>query len=87
MCISHLTQIQRMFACFHHSPTAAFAPELQFLAVDESKVYSPPDKLLLPETQSTNSDSALSLQEDSDMSSSASSSPTYSPAVDRPEVG
>lgn len=56
----------------------AFAPEMQILAVDESKVYSPPSKLHLPEAPSTNSDSALSLQEDSDMSSSASSSPSYS---------
>lgn len=51
---------------------------MQILAVDESKVYSPPSKLHLPEAPSTNSDSALSLQEDSDMSSSASSSPSYS---------
>ncbi|BFZ04225.1 hypothetical protein BsWGS_07264 [Bradybaena similaris] len=58
--------------------TPSFAPEMQILAVDESKVYSPPSKLHLPEAPSTNSDSALSLQEDSDMSSSASSSPSYS---------
>ncbi|XP_035824413.1 MAP kinase-activating death domain protein isoform X1 [Aplysia californica] len=58
--------------------TPSFAPEMQILAVDEAKVYSPPDKLHLPEAPSTNSDSALSLQEDSDMSSSASSSPSYS---------
>lgn len=56
----------------------AFAPEMQIFAVDESKVYTPPSKLHLPEAPSTNSDSALSLQEDSDMSSSASSSPSYS---------
>ncbi|XP_059150887.1 MAP kinase-activating death domain protein-like isoform X3 [Physella acuta] len=58
--------------------TPSFAPEMQIFAVDESKVYTPPSKLHLPEAPSTNSDSALSLQEDSDMSSSASSSPSYS---------
>ncbi|CAL1535362.1 unnamed protein product [Lymnaea stagnalis] len=58
--------------------TPSFAPEMQIFAVDESKVYTPPSKLHLPEPTSTNSDSALSLQGDSDMSSSASSSPSYS---------
>ncbi|KAH9495002.1 MAP kinase-activating death domain protein [Bulinus truncatus] len=53
-------------------------PERQIFAVDESKVYTPPSKLHLPDAPATNSDSALSLQEDSDMSSSASSSPSYS---------
>ncbi|XP_055900949.1 MAP kinase-activating death domain protein-like isoform X6 [Biomphalaria glabrata] len=58
--------------------TPSFLPERQIFAVDESKVYSPPSKLHLPDAPATNSDSALSLQEDSDMSSSASSSPSYS---------
>ncbi|XP_055995615.1 MAP kinase-activating death domain protein-like isoform X3 [Ostrea edulis] len=57
--------------------TPAFVPENQVLAVDESKVYSPPDKLQLPETSVTTSDSAFSMLE-SDLSSSDSSSPTYS---------
>ena len=56
---------------------AAFVPENQVLSVDESKVYSPPDKLQLPETSVTTSDSAFSMLE-SDLSSSDSSSPTYS---------
>ncbi|KAL5007708.1 hypothetical protein ScPMuIL_016514 [Solemya velum] len=54
----------------------AFVPEHQVLTVDGSKVYSPPSKLHLPETQVTNSDSAFSMP-DSDVSSSESSSPTY----------
>ena len=58
--------------------TPAFQREMQILAVDEAAVYSPPSQLHLPGDRSTNSDSALSLQEDSDMSSSASSSPSYS---------
>ncbi|XP_062621255.1 MAP kinase-activating death domain protein-like isoform X1 [Saccostrea cucullata] len=56
---------------------SAFVPENQVLAVDESKVYSPPDKLQLPEMSVTTSDSAFSMLE-SDLSSSESSSPTYS---------
>ncbi|XP_078333104.1 MAP kinase-activating death domain protein-like isoform X3 [Crassostrea virginica] len=56
---------------------SAFVPENQVLSVDESKVYSPPDKLQLPETSVTTSDSAFSMLE-SDLSSSDSSSPTYS---------
>ncbi|XP_067655848.1 MAP kinase-activating death domain protein-like isoform X1 [Haliotis asinina] len=55
----------------------AFLPENQVLAVDESKVFCPPNKLHVPETITTTSDSALSLP-DSDLSSSESSSPTYS---------
>lgn len=54
-------------------------PENQILAVDEAKVFCPPDKLHVPEAPSTNSDSAFSLQEDSDMSSSESSSAASSP--------
>ncbi|XP_065942198.1 MAP kinase-activating death domain protein isoform X9 [Magallana gigas] len=57
--------------------TPAFVPENQVLAVDESKIYSPPDKLQLPEMSVTTSDSAFSMLE-SDLSSSESSSPTYS---------
>ena len=60
-------------------PPAAFIPENQILAVDEAKVFCPPDKLHVPEAPSTNSDSAFSLQEDSDMSSSESSSAASSP--------
>lgn len=56
---------------------SAFVPENQVLAVDESKIYSPPDKLQLPEMSVTTSDSAFSMLE-SDLSSSESSSPTYS---------
>ncbi|KAL8566179.1 hypothetical protein ACOMHN_034755 [Nucella lapillus] len=59
--------------------TPSFVPENQVLAVDESKVFCPPDKLQVPEAPSTNSDSAFSLQEDSDMSSSESSSAASSP--------
>ncbi|KAK3768818.1 hypothetical protein RRG08_061276 [Elysia crispata] len=58
--------------------TPSFQREMQILAVDEAAVYSPPSQLHLPGDRSTNSDSALSLQEDSDMSSSASSSPSFS---------
>ncbi|XP_069132028.1 MAP kinase-activating death domain protein-like isoform X6 [Argopecten irradians] len=54
-----------------------FVPENQVLSVDESKVYTPPSKLHLPDTPVTTSDSAFSMQE-SDLSSSESSSPTYS---------
>ncbi|XP_060069151.1 MAP kinase-activating death domain protein-like isoform X2 [Ylistrum balloti] len=54
-----------------------FVPENQVLSVDESKVYTPPNKLHLPDTPVTTSDSAFSMQE-SDLSSSESSSPTYS---------
>ncbi|KAK7473534.1 hypothetical protein BaRGS_00035195, partial [Batillaria attramentaria] len=61
-------------------PTA-FVPENQILAVDEAKVFCPPDKLHVPEAPSTNSDSAFSLQEDSDMSSSESSSAASSPGA------
>ncbi|ESO97902.1 hypothetical protein LOTGIDRAFT_103875 [Lottia gigantea] len=64
---------------------AAFIPENQILAVDESKVFTPPDKLHVPDVNATNSDSALSLPEDSDVSSSASSSPTYSDNIPRSE--
>lgn len=60
-----------------HQSFPAFVPENQVLSVDESKVYSPPDKLQLPETSVTTSDSAFSMLE-SDLSSSDSSSPTYS---------
>ena len=54
------------------------------LAVDESKVYFPPDKLQLPETMINNSDSAFSLPDsddagDSDSDSSAPASPSYAP--------
>ena len=60
-------------------------PEKQILAVDESKVFCPPKQLYVPEVRSANSDSAFSLQEDTDMSdsesSSAMSSPDY-PATD-----
>ncbi|PVD33451.1 hypothetical protein C0Q70_04707 [Pomacea canaliculata] len=59
--------------------TPSFVPENQILAVDEAKVFCPPDKLHVPEAPSTNSDSAFSLQEDSDMSSSESSSAASSP--------
>ncbi|XP_076450770.1 MAP kinase-activating death domain protein-like [Babylonia areolata] len=59
--------------------TPSFVPENQVLAVDEAKVFCPPDKLHVPEAPSTNSDSAFSLQEDSDMSSSESSSAASSP--------
>ncbi|XP_050410636.1 MAP kinase-activating death domain protein isoform X2 [Patella vulgata] len=63
--------------------TPAFLPENQILAVDESKVFCPPDKLHVPDVNATNSDSALSMPEDSDVSSSASSSPTYSDNIPR----
>ncbi|XP_070200468.1 MAP kinase-activating death domain protein-like isoform X4 [Littorina saxatilis] len=59
--------------------TPSFIPENQILAVDEAKVFCPPNKLHVPEAPSTNSDSAFSLQEDSDMSSSESSSAVSSP--------
>ena len=65
---------------------AAFVPENQILAVDEAKVFCPPDKLHVPEAPSTNSDSAFSLQEDSDMSSSESSSAASSPEPAQPDV-
>ncbi|XP_021369145.1 MAP kinase-activating death domain protein-like isoform X4 [Mizuhopecten yessoensis] len=60
--------------------TLCFVPENQVLSVDESKVYTPPNKLHLPDTPVTTSDSAFSMQE-SDLSSSESSSPTYSREV------
>lgn len=50
----------------------ALLPEKQVLSVDESKFYSPPNKLHLPETPIHTSDSANSLPE-SDVSSSESS--------------
>nr|KAG5689468.1 hypothetical protein BaRGS_021015 [Batillaria attramentaria] len=61
--------------------SVTFVPENQILAVDEAKVFCPPDKLHVPEAPSTNSDSAFSLQEDSDMSSSESSSAASSPGA------
>ena len=66
---------------------AAFLPEHQVLAVDESKVYFPPDKLQLPDTMITNSDSAFSMPDsddagDSDSDSSAPASPAYAPEPD-----
>lgn len=64
--------MMKVFECL-----SAFVPENQVLAVDESKIYSPPDKLQLPEMSVTTSDSAFSMLE-SDLSSSESSSPTYS---------
>lgn len=51
---------------------SAPVPEKQVLSVDESKFYSPPNKLHLPETPVHTSDSANSLPE-SDVSSSESS--------------
>ncbi|CAG5118060.1 unnamed protein product, partial [Candidula unifasciata] len=59
--------------------TPYFTPEMQILAVDESQVYSPPSKLLVPDAPISNSDSALSLQEDSDMTSSVSSDSSCNP--------
>ncbi|KAK3590549.1 hypothetical protein CHS0354_023617 [Potamilus streckersoni] len=59
--------------------TPAFVPENQILSVDEAKVYHPPDKLQLPETPITTSDSAYSVP-DSDLDSSESNSPPGSPA-------
>ena len=52
--------------------------------MDESKVYFPPDKLQLPDTMITNSDSAFSMPDsddagDSDSDSSAPESPAYAP--------
>ncbi|GFN96271.1 MAP kinase-activating death domain protein, partial [Plakobranchus ocellatus] len=44
--------------------TPSFQREMQILAVDEAEVYSPPSQLHLPGDRCTNSDSALSLQED-----------------------
>ena len=55
--------------------------------MDESKVYFPPDKLQLPDTMITNSDSAFSMPDsddagDSDSDSSAPASPAYAPEPD-----
>lgn len=66
-------------------------PENQVLAVDESKVYHPPDRLQLPEPAMVMSDSAHS-QNDSDddagdsSDSSSSSSPRYAPDADSVSV-
>lgn len=55
----------------------------QVLTVDESRVYSPPSKLQVPDTPISNSDSALSAP-DSEADSSASSSPVYAEEPERP---
>ncbi|KAL4225762.1 hypothetical protein ACF0H5_016451 [Mactra antiquata] len=67
--------------------TPSFLPENQVLAVDESKVYHPPDKLQLPDSSLPLSDSAHSQNDSEDdggdsSDSSYSSSPRYAPEPD-----
>ncbi|GAB1600655.1 MAP kinase-activating death domain protein-like isoform X7 [Argonauta hians] len=57
--------------------TPIFVPENQILAVDHSKIFSPPSKLLVPDANVSTNESSLTMNE-SDGDSSASSSPTYS---------
>ena len=52
--------------------------------MDESRVYSPPSKLHVPDMPISNSDSALSAP-DSEVDSSASSSPMYAEEPERPK--
>ena len=61
--------------------------EDQVLTVDESRVFSPPSQLQVPDAPVSNSDSALSAPDSDDGDSSDSSSPEYAkePAYeDRP---
>lgn len=60
--------------------TPIFVPENQILAVDHSKIFTPPSKLHVPETTVAASESTSATAE-SDADSSASSSPTYSQDV------
>lgn len=62
----------------HNFDISALVLEKQVLSVDESKFYTPPNKLQLPETPINTSDSANSLPE-SDVSSSESESRSGSP--------
>ncbi|XP_060556937.1 MAP kinase-activating death domain protein-like isoform X5 [Ruditapes philippinarum] len=68
--------------------TPSFLPENQVLAVDESKVYNPPDRLQLPDSSLPMSDSAHSQNDSEDddggdsSDSSYSSSPRYAPEPD-----
>lgn len=64
-----------LFLCF-----LVFVPENQILAVDHSKIFTPPSKLHVPETTVAASESTSATAE-SDADSSASSSPTYSQDV------
>ncbi len=59
--------------------------EDQVMTVDESRVFSPPSKLHIPDTPVSNSDSALSAPDsDENDDSSDSSSPRYAAEPERP---
>ena len=70
------------------SSTVEYYAEEQKLTVEQSSVFSPPSQLQVPETDTpvTNSDSAFSMPESDDASSSGSSSPTYAPEPSRDGV-
>ena len=71
-------------------PLTDFLPENQVLAVDESKIYCPPDKLQLPDTMANlGGESSANSQPDSEEDgpdssedSSLPSSPTFAPEPD-----